>query len=920
MIQYADNIDSSLARLKTILGAGLQSIKKDIQSAKVKDKQSFNEISNFIVDQIYKYIADIESATIDQISGRLESKLNNFSLTLSNSAIEQIKQLLTNIQVKSEKTTNVDNIIEKENKVVNTKVTEQPEDKQQNQQQYQDKTTEIIQMLTSLSLDTMIDDFCEFIKTEYIDWQAEQQSNKAKNKNKKNKKNKKKSKIYDFIQNLFSSKKPPDWLYGKNIDAIVSSLSKNFTALEKIFVVNLKKIAQPIIKIDKQISKLNIKLGFTYIKLISANVFLSATILFLAVTNIILAISNIVLAAAIIFLAISIFILAIAVLILAAANIVLAIVYLFFAFIILAMVVLSAIVFIALVILVLATLVICIALLLAAGLITAITAILVIALFAIYIVTLAVMLIVTIIAIVALAVVSIILIAVATALTLSTLAIIVALALSIFVIAVLIPALLVFSGIILAALGIFAIAITLYILLVLLAFSIMVATIITAVAVALSSNNSIILALALALVFIGSYFTLTISMFLLFAAAILGLMTLSVALAVIAMSFAIIAFINLLIGNKIFANLLKNIAILGLNVKEMLLEKMKETLSNILSLFVAIIIVIIAIANYVWSIIKDYIDKFLNVVKDFYKKHIEPWLNKQSQSADESGSDNTSLWDKIKGLCKKVKSFFDEWFNKKPSEIKDYINNIVSNKLAEAFNYAYNKITEFINIKKILLIIKSKTNEIFIKALEWINDLFSGWGKWFIEPLLRYVDFKAIKGEWDRDGFWAALWQALKEVACAFGNDWGAAAVVSIKNFAYNTLRRILEGINWILSLFSDDFEANFDFEKSPYKTEAEIRMAERERDLAKKKSENEQFQAELAEIEEIEKHRSKEDYEKEIEETKQEIDNNEEKDSKDKAMKIVAYIKMLKLKLTINPTIAVVQTPEPGEDNLALV
>ena len=70
MIKYADNIDSSLQQLKIILAAGLQSIKTDIQSTKIKEKQSFNEITNFIVDQLYNYIVDIESATIDQIQNK----------------------------------------------------------------------------------------------------------------------------------------------------------------------------------------------------------------------------------------------------------------------------------------------------------------------------------------------------------------------------------------------------------------------------------------------------------------------------------------------------------------------------------------------------------------------------------------------------------------------------------------------------------------------------------------------------------------------------------------------------------------------------------------------------------------------------------------------------------------------------------
>jgi hypothetical protein len=62
MEKYQDNVDASLAQLKTIFSARLTLLRNEIKSSK---NDIFKETATFIVNQLYQYIVDINNATID---------------------------------------------------------------------------------------------------------------------------------------------------------------------------------------------------------------------------------------------------------------------------------------------------------------------------------------------------------------------------------------------------------------------------------------------------------------------------------------------------------------------------------------------------------------------------------------------------------------------------------------------------------------------------------------------------------------------------------------------------------------------------------------------------------------------------------------------------------------------------------------
>ena len=94
---YMDEVDSSVQKVRAVLSErgmleGFTSSIKDEKTAQVSE-----EIINFISLQLEQYLTDNASETIDQVSGRIQAKLddlNETGVSVSDEAIEKIKQFL----------------------------------------------------------------------------------------------------------------------------------------------------------------------------------------------------------------------------------------------------------------------------------------------------------------------------------------------------------------------------------------------------------------------------------------------------------------------------------------------------------------------------------------------------------------------------------------------------------------------------------------------------------------------------------------------------------------------------------------------------------------------------------------------------------------------------------------------------------
>ena len=88
MKKLPDSPKSSLQRLRPILAGALQN--KFSSRLRSKKKQRSEEIVNTIVFELETYLVDLTSETIDQVSGRLETRLNDlFSSSSSKSSSEK---------------------------------------------------------------------------------------------------------------------------------------------------------------------------------------------------------------------------------------------------------------------------------------------------------------------------------------------------------------------------------------------------------------------------------------------------------------------------------------------------------------------------------------------------------------------------------------------------------------------------------------------------------------------------------------------------------------------------------------------------------------------------------------------------------------------------------------------------------------
>ena len=91
---YEDAVKASMRKLNEVL-SGWKSVKFKSGLAK-PDAAKADEIVKTILAEIYKYLVEIHNVTIDQVSGRLETKFAELgleSLALSDEQAEQIKEL-----------------------------------------------------------------------------------------------------------------------------------------------------------------------------------------------------------------------------------------------------------------------------------------------------------------------------------------------------------------------------------------------------------------------------------------------------------------------------------------------------------------------------------------------------------------------------------------------------------------------------------------------------------------------------------------------------------------------------------------------------------------------------------------------------------------------------------------------------------
>ena len=104
MRAYSDKIDASYAKLKTVLAeavAAAKGFKSSLPDKKnVRPSDLSNEIVSVLLDGIQRFIMHLTSASIDQVSGRLEEKLKKLgvgSLSFSDEAIQQIMDVVSAI-------------------------------------------------------------------------------------------------------------------------------------------------------------------------------------------------------------------------------------------------------------------------------------------------------------------------------------------------------------------------------------------------------------------------------------------------------------------------------------------------------------------------------------------------------------------------------------------------------------------------------------------------------------------------------------------------------------------------------------------------------------------------------------------------------------------------------------------------------
>ena len=107
MTTYSDKIDASYAKLKAVLAEGASAsavtgFKSSLpKKSQVLTRQLSEEVVHVLLEEIMQFVMHMTSASIDQVSGRLEEKLallGEDGLMLSDETVQKIKDALSGIQ------------------------------------------------------------------------------------------------------------------------------------------------------------------------------------------------------------------------------------------------------------------------------------------------------------------------------------------------------------------------------------------------------------------------------------------------------------------------------------------------------------------------------------------------------------------------------------------------------------------------------------------------------------------------------------------------------------------------------------------------------------------------------------------------------------------------------------------------------
>lgn len=104
MTAYSDKIDASYAKLKKVLAeyaSTISGFKSSLpRKSQVEARQLSEEIVHVLLDEILQFMMHMTSASIDQISGRIQAKLEDLGqkgIDLSDEAIQKIKEALADV-------------------------------------------------------------------------------------------------------------------------------------------------------------------------------------------------------------------------------------------------------------------------------------------------------------------------------------------------------------------------------------------------------------------------------------------------------------------------------------------------------------------------------------------------------------------------------------------------------------------------------------------------------------------------------------------------------------------------------------------------------------------------------------------------------------------------------------------------------
>ena len=105
MTTYSDKIDASYAKLKAVLAEGASAVagfKSSLpKKSQVLTRQLSEEVVHVLLEEIMQFVMHMTSASIDQVSGRIEEKLallGEDGLMLSDETVQKIKDALSGIQ------------------------------------------------------------------------------------------------------------------------------------------------------------------------------------------------------------------------------------------------------------------------------------------------------------------------------------------------------------------------------------------------------------------------------------------------------------------------------------------------------------------------------------------------------------------------------------------------------------------------------------------------------------------------------------------------------------------------------------------------------------------------------------------------------------------------------------------------------